>query len=146
MTVAARLKESEMSGAEAVDESVSAKVKKGFYILLGTLALALGAVGLFIPVLPTTPLVILAAACYFRGSERLYNWVLDTELFGETIRNYRAGRGLTRGTKIRAVGLMWAVILLSAFLFVENILIRVSLIGIAAAVSAYLMRLPTYDG
>jgi len=135
-----------MSGAEAVDKRVSARVKKGFYILLGTLALFVGFLGLFVPVLPTTPLVILAAACYFRGSERLYNWILDSELFGETIRNYRAGKGLTRGTKIRAIGLMWTVILLSAFLFVENILIRVSMIGIAAAVSAYLMRLPTYDG
>ena len=134
-----------MSGIETVDEGLSTKVKKGFYILLGTLALALGAIGLFIPVLPTTPLVILAAACYFRGSERLYNWILDSSLFGETIRNYRAGRGLTRATKIRAIGLMWAVILMSAFFFVDNILIRVSMIGIAMAVSAYLIRLPTYE-
>jgi len=135
-----------MSGNETASEGLSTKVKKGFYILLGTLALALGAIGLFIPVLPTTPLVILAAACYFRGSERLYNWILESSLFGETIRNYRAGKGLTKNTKIRAVGLMWVVILSSAFFFVDNNLIRVSLIAIATAVSAYILRLPTYEG
>lgn len=134
-----------MSGIETVNEGLSAKLRKGFYIMLGTLALVLGFLGLFIPVLPTTPFVILAAACYFRGSERLYNWILDSKLFGETIRNYRAGRGLKRGTKIRALSLMWAVILLSAFLFIENTLLRVSMIGIAAVVSAFIIRLPTYD-
>ena len=133
-----------MSRIENMNEGLSARVKKGFYILLGTLSLVLGFLGLFLPVLPTTPLVILAAACYFRGSERLYNWILESKLFGETIQNYRAGRGLTRNTKIRALSLMWIVIMLSVLLFVQNNLIQFSMIAIAAGVSAYIIRLPTY--
>lgn len=75
---------------------VTDRMKRGVYILVGTLALALGALGFFLPVLPTTPFVILAAACYYRGSERLHAWLLESRWFGEMIRNYQAGRGITR--------------------------------------------------
>jgi len=57
------------------------KLRKGFYIMLGTLALVLGFLSLFIPVLPTTLLALLVMACYFQGSEGLYNWILDSKLF-----------------------------------------------------------------
>ena len=66
-------------------------MKRAVYIIIGTIALALGAFGLFLPVLPTSPFVILVAACYYRGSERLYTWLLGSRWFGEVIRNYQAG-------------------------------------------------------
>ena len=106
-------------------------------------SLVLGALGLFLPVLPTTPFMILAAACYLRSSKRMHAWILQSNLFGETIENYEAGRGLNRDTKIRALVLMWATITISAFFFVDQLIFRGAMFLVAAGVTIYLLRLPT---
>lgn len=118
-------------------------VKRVIYLVIGTLALFLGALGIFLPVLPTTPFVILAAACYLRSSKRMHAWILRSELFGETIENFQAGRGLKRATKIRALVLMWATISISAFFFVDQLIFRGAMFIVAAGVTVYLLRLPT---
>jgi uncharacterized membrane protein YbaN (DUF454 family) len=119
------------------------RAKQAVYLIIGTLALVLGAIGLFLPVLPTTPFVILAAACYLRSSKRMHAWILQSRLFGETIENFQAGRGLKRDTKIRALGLMWATISISAFFFVDQLIFRGAMFLVAAGVTVYLLRLPT---
>ena len=119
------------------------KVKRAIYLIIGTAALVLGAIGVFLPVLPTTPFVILAAACYLRSSKRMHAWILQSELFGETIENYQAGRGLKRDTKIRALVLMWATISISAFLFVDQLIFRGTMFLVATGVTIYILRLPT---
>ncbi|MBA7476252.1 DUF454 family protein [archaeon] len=119
------------------------RAKQAVYLIIGTLALVLGAIGLFLPVLPTTPFVILAAACYLRSSKRMHAWILQSSLFGETIENYQAGRGLKRATKIRALVLMWATISISAFFFVDQLIFRGAMFLVAAGVTVYLLRLPT---
>ena len=119
------------------------KVKRAIYLIIGTAALVLGAIGVFLPVLPTTPFVILAAACYLRSSKRMHAWILQSELFGETIENYQAGRGLKRDTKIRALVLMWATISISAFLFVDQLIFRGTMFLVASGVTIYILRLPT---
>ncbi len=118
-------------------------VKRVIYLVIGTLALFLGALGIFLPVLPTTPFVILAAACYLRSSKRMHAWILQSRLFGETIENFQAGRGLKRATKIRALVLMWATISISAFFFVDQLIFRGAMFLVAAGVTVYLLRLPT---
>jgi uncharacterized membrane protein YbaN (DUF454 family) len=128
---------------ESQEMPVTDSMKRGVYIIIGSLALALGALGLFLPLLPTTPFVILAAACYYRGSERLHAWILESRWFGEMIRNYQAGRGVTLGTKIKAVGLMWLTITVSATFYVDSLLARVLMYGVAIGVTIYLVRLPT---
>jgi uncharacterized membrane protein YbaN (DUF454 family) len=119
------------------------RVKQVIYLVIGTVALVLGALGLFLPVLPTTPFVILAAACYLRSSNRMHAWILQSRLFGETIENYQAGRGLKRDTKIRALVLMWATISISAFFFVDQLIFRGAMFLVAAGVTIYILRLPT---
>jgi len=118
-------------------------MKRVIYLVIGTLALFLGALGIFLPVLPTTPFVILAAACYLRSSKRMHAWILQSRLFGETIENYQAGRGLKRDTKIRALVLMWATISISAFFFVDQLIFRGAMFLVATGVTVYLLRLPT---
>ncbi|MCW3990435.1 MAG: YbaN family protein [Candidatus Bathyarchaeota archaeon] len=134
-----------MSGTDAVDGGFSFRMKKGFFVVMGTIALALGFLGLFLPVIPTTPLVLLAAACYMRGSERLHGRLLESKWFGETIRTYQAGQGLRKATKIRAISLMWIVITISAIFYVDSLPVRVVMFGTAILVTRYLLRLPTYD-
>ena len=134
-----------MGGEERDDSRVSGKMMSGIYIVVGTIALVIGAIGLFLPVIPTTPLVILAAACYYRGSERLHNWILSSRWIGDTVKNYQEGRGLTRDTKVRAISMMWAMTLISAWFFVSNPVVRVAIICVVMGVTVYLVRLPTLE-
>jgi uncharacterized membrane protein YbaN (DUF454 family) len=79
-----------------------------------------------------------------RGSKRLHEWLLESKWFGETIRTYQSGQGLSKPTKIRAIGLMWIVITISAVFYVESLPVRVVIFGTAILVTRYLLGLPTY--
>src|SRR3990170_1059368 len=86
-------------------------VKKALLFAAGTVSLVLGAIGAFIPgLVPTVPLVLLAAACYCRSSERMYKWLINNRLFGEYIKNYREGKGIPLKTKAFAITVLWATI------------------------------------
>ncbi len=124
---------------------ISEKVKRILYISIGTLLLVIGSIGVVIPVLPTTPFLLLAAACYIRGSERLYHWMLNNRIFGEFIRNYREGRGITLRNKLSAIVLLWLTISVSALFMIEIPIVKAILFLIAIAVSAHILLLPTYE-
>lgn len=79
-------------------------------IAAGTLALALGIIGIFVPLLPTTPFLLLAAALYVRTSPRLYDWLLHQKHLGPYIRNFREYRAIPLRAKIVSVGLVWLTI------------------------------------
>ena len=120
------------------------KVVRALLIVAGTVSLALGAIGIFLPILPTTPFLLLAAACYLRSSERMHKWLLSNRWFGEYIRNYQEGKGIPLKTKIVAMTVLWAAILYSAFFVLDEILIaQIALLAIALGVSVHLIRLPT---
>ncbi len=120
------------------------RIARALLIVAGTVSLGLGAVGIFLPVLPTTPFLLLSAACYLRSSERMHKWLLNNRWFGEYIKNYQAGRGIPMKTKLVAIAVMWTAILYSTFFVVDEILIaQVALLLIAAGVSVHLIRLPT---
>jgi uncharacterized membrane protein YbaN (DUF454 family) len=99
---------------------------------------------LFIPVLPTTPFLLLAAACYLRGSERLYHWMINNSVFGEFIRNYMEGRGIKIRQKIFTITFLWLMIIFSIFYVVDNFLLTILLFLIAIAVSAHIIMIPTH--
>ncbi len=128
---------------EAKKNKVTESFKKGIYFIVGAISLALGIVGVFLPVLPTTPFILLSAWCFFRSSSRIYQWVISNERFGPTIENFQEGNGITVKTKIRAVVMMWLAITVSVYFFVRNIYIIAFLYLIAVGVSIYLYRLPT---
>jgi len=122
--------------------------KKSVRILLlivGSISLFLGAIGIFLPILPTTPFLLLSTACYLRSSERMYNWLLNNRWFGEYIKNYQAGRGIPMKTKIFAITMLWATILFSViFMLTEILIMQIILLIIAVGVSIHLIRLPTF--
>ena len=80
------------------------------FIILGSLALGLGILGIFIPLLPTTPLLLLAAALYFKSSPQLYEWLLNHPRLGEYIRNFREYRAIPLRAKVVSVSLVWITI------------------------------------
>jgi len=110
---------------------------------LGIVSLILGIVGIILPVLPTTPFLLLSAFCFGKSSERLHSWLLNHRWFGETIRNYQDGLGLRRIVKIRAIALVWISISASATFGADIIYVRILLFIIAISVSIYLLKLPT---
>ncbi|UCG70812.1 MAG: YbaN family protein [Thermoplasmata archaeon] len=116
---------------------------RALWTAAGTFFLALGIIGIVIPLLPTTPFLLLAAACYLRGSERMHKWLLNHRWFGEYIRNYQEGRGIPLKAKITAISFLWIAICFSAFFFVDNIWIRIILIAIAVGVSIHIISLKT---
>ncbi|MFC2154116.1 YbaN family protein [Candidatus Altiarchaeota archaeon] len=111
-------------------------------IIAGTIFVFLGLMGIFLPILPTTPFLLLAAACYVRSSERLYTWLLTNRLFGEYIRNYREGKGIPLKTKVFSITLLWTTILYSAIFIIQQIMIQMLLILIAIGVSLHILYLP----
>ncbi len=120
------------------------RITKALLIVAGTISLALGAIGIVLPILPTTPFLLLSAACYCRSSDRLYHWLLNNKWFGEYIKNYREGRGIPLKTKILAVTVLWITIFYSAFFVIRILEVQLILIVVAVAVSTHILRLPTF--
>jgi uncharacterized membrane protein YbaN (DUF454 family) len=116
------------------------KFVRTLYVIAGTICLVLGIIGIILPVLPTTPFLLLSAACYARGSERFYNWLLNNRILGPYIRNYREGKGMPIKTKIFTITTLWITILISIFFFAHKILwLTILLIVIASAVSTHII-------
>src|SRR4030067_976950 len=118
-------------------------LKKALFITAGTISLGLGTVGLFLPILPTTPFLLLSAACYYKGSERMHGWLLNSKLFGSYIRNYKEGKGISQMGKILSFFLLWITISYSAFFIVNNSIVQIVLFTIAIAVTVHIIALPT---
>ena len=85
------------------------------WITLGSPFVAIGTIGIFVPGLPTTVFMILAAACYVRSSEKLYNWLIRNKTFGKYIKDYREGKGMPMRAKIIAQSMMTIFIFLAVF-------------------------------
>lgn len=113
-------------------------MKKYLLIFTGTLFIGLGIIGIFIPLLPTTPFILLAAACYAKSSEKFYNKLINSKLLGKHLKNYREGKGIPIKIKVYAIFLLWAAILTSLFLFTKLLLVKILLIVIAIAVTIHI--------
>lgn len=111
--------------------------KRWLLIGAGTLSAGLGIIGVLVPILPTTPFLLLAAACYMRSSERFYQWLIDNRIFGTYVRNYIEGRGMPIKIKIFTVLLLWLTIGLTVALGVENVVVRIILLCVAIGVTAH---------
>jgi len=112
-------------------------------LVAGTIFVAIGVLGMFLPLLPTTVFLLLAAYCYARSSARFYHWLHHNRFFGKYLRNYRQGRGLTISSKVTTLIVLWAAILYSAFFAVNQIYVRILLFIIAAGVSWHILTVKT---
>ena len=120
-------------------------VLKVILVASGTFFLVLGIIGIFIPLLPTTPFLLLAAACYARGSKKFYSWLVHNKWLGEYIKNYQEGRGIPLTVKILSITLLWMTISFSTIIIVSNILIRIILILIAIGVTIHIVSIKTLE-
>ena len=120
------------------------KLVRALFFVAGTVSLAIGTIGIVLPILPTTPLLLLALACYCRSSKRMTKWVLTNKYFGSYIRRYKEGKGIPIKTKIIAIATLWITISYSAFFIVNIWIVQLILFVIAIAVSIHIIRLPKY--
>lgn len=106
---------------------------------------AIGVAGIFVPVLPATPFMLLAAACFARASRRFYNLLMNSETFGPTVREWRAHRSIARRTKYWAIGLMAVSLAISIIFFVPYPAAKVALALFGVVLAIWLYRIPSRD-
>ena len=114
------------------------------YVLLviGWLRVTLGIIGIFLPVLPTTPFLLLAAACFVRSSRRFYDWLVTHPRLGPWFRDYLEGNGIPLKGKVYAIATMWLSIGISCWL-VPMFWARIGMLTSATLVSVYILRMKT---
>lgn len=116
---------------------------KLIYLLIGSLSLVLGIIGIFVPVLPTTPFLLLAAALFFRSSSSAYDWLLSHRYLGAYIRSFREDRAIPLRTKVIALSLLWLTAFhCIAFVF-DSWWLRGLMLAVAIGVTVYLVSFKT---
>lgn len=117
-------------------------MKKILYICGGTVSLTLGLVGIFIPVLPTTPFLLLASFCYLRSSKRMYEWLMHHKIFGAYLYSYLKYKAIPKKTKLRALLFLWSTLIVS-MVIVSSTHISIFLVAVGIGVTIHLMTLKT---
>ena len=112
-------------------------LKNRLLIILGFVFLVIGAIGVFFPIWPTTPFVLLAAGC-FTSSKRLSNWLKKSKFFGEYITNYRERNGLSTRTVMKSLGFLWTMLIFSA-ICVHTLWLTILLFCIGIAVTTHIL-------
>ena len=119
--------------------------RKGILLFAGILSVGLAIVGIVLPLLPTTPFLLLAAACFARSSDRLYRWLITHKQFGPYIENYRTHRAIPRRAKIVTLLLLWITMSYTTIAIVHILAVRVLLVLIGTIVTIHILRLRTFS-
>lgn len=119
------------------------KYVRALLVVAGFAFVALGVIGIFVPVMPTTIFLILAASCFIRSSDRFYQWLIRNKIFGKMILNYREKRGISRKSKLISILFLWLTISISIY-FVNLLWVRILLLLIAGGVTWHILAIRTY--
>ena len=119
-------------------------IKKAILIFTGTVCVGLGVLGMFLPLLPTTVFLLMAAYCYSRSSQRFHNWLLTNRLCGKYISNYRSKRGITARQKVSTLVTLWASIGFSTWLLGGRLWVTLILAAVAIGVTVHILWIKTY--
>ena len=119
-------------------------VRRAFLIVAGLLSVVVGAIGIIVPLLPTTPFLLLAAVCFVRSSDRLYRWLTTNRVFGSYLRNYQEHRAMPAGMKWCAISVLWLTIGLS-IVAIDHLPVRVLLVVVAIGVTILISRIRTLE-
>ncbi|MCF8232987.1 MAG: YbaN family protein [Bacteroidales bacterium] len=121
---------------------------KFLFIVLGTVSLSVGVLGIFIPGLPTTVFLLITAFLYARSSEKLYNKLLNNKYVGPYITNFRKYKGMTLKSKIYSISMMWTMIFLSTYFLIPDKLTSWIVIGlgvVGTVVMGFVLRTVTME-
>ncbi len=109
----------------------------------GWISIVCGVIGIFLPIMPTVPFLLLAAACFAKSSERFHNWLMEHNHLGPLLHDYLKGAGIPFRAKLMALSMIWVSFPVSALLFAKALWLKILLVVVAVAVSGYLLLLPT---
>jgi len=123
----------------SVMNKIHKTILKWLLLIVGSIFVGLGIIGIFVPILPTTPFLLLAAACFLRSSNKMYHWLLTNRLFGKYFKSYIEGNGISINVKIITISFLWITIIYSAIFFIDGIIIRLILLLIAISVTSHIM-------
>ncbi|MBC8314767.1 MAG: YbaN family protein [Bacteroidales bacterium] len=112
-------------------------------LVSGWFFIGLALAGAIIPLVPTTPFLLIAAACFYRSSSRFYQWLMNNKLFGQYIRDYKEKKGVPLNVKLVTLIFLWSSILVSAFILVPILWLQILLIAIAVAVTIHIALIKT---
>lgn len=113
-------------------------------IAAGSISLGLGVLGIFLPVLPTTPFLLLASFCFMRSSPRIHSWLINHRVLGEYLYFYTKHKAIRKRTRIIALASLWSTLLLSG-LVIDKLHVRLIMLAFGLGVSVHLMKLRTVD-
>jgi uncharacterized protein len=112
-------------------------------LIIGILSFTLGVIGIFLPVLPTTPFILLAAACFARSSERFHQWILNHKYFGATVKNWEEHKTITKRGKIISITFLNLSIAFSLYILSPNNYLMIFLLITDILVTLYLLSIPS---
>jgi hypothetical protein len=116
-------------------------MKRRFLFSLGTILLIIGAIGIFVPVLPTTPLVLASFICFTRSSKRAEKWILKNRYFRSYIENYKANKGVPADVKIKSIIFLWITLIVSMVIFFKLYLVLLlAVVGVGVTTHIYLLK------
>ena len=111
----------------------------------GFLSMVVGIIGIVIPGLPTTPLMILAAACFAKSSQKFYDWIINNRLFGEHVKNYREGKGIPKKSKPVILSTLWFFVLFAVLIAIPDSapsISKISTLILAVIGTIFILRIP----
>ena len=108
-------------------------------LIAGTISLILGIIGIFVPLLPTTPFLLLTAFLYFKSSPKAYKWLIEQKHLGPYIVNYREKKIIPLRAKVFSLVLMWTFVLYGVVFIIESTWVRVVLLLIIVGVSIHIL-------
>ena len=118
-----------------------------FWFTLGFISMVLGLIGIPVPGLPTTPFMILAAACFAKSSQRFYDWIINNRLFGSHVKNYREGNGIPKRSKPTILATMWVFVLFAVLIAIpDDVRIsKVATVFLAIIGTIFILRIPNVE-
>ncbi|WP_058306840.1 YbaN family protein [Gracilibacillus massiliensis] len=115
--------------------------KRILWMIAGSLSLIIGLIGIVVPLLPTTPLVILAAFCFGKSSKALHHWLVTNKYFGRYLMDYQSGKGVPIRIKIFAVMIVWTSVLFTLTV-IPLLYVKIFMIGVAIFVTIFIFTSP----
>tara|TARA_B100001996_G_C18609739_1_gene573183 strand:- start:774 stop:1244 length:471 start_codon:yes stop_codon:yes gene_type:complete len=115
------------------------------WFMLGFIVMVIGLIGIVVPGLPTTPLMILAAACYAKSSQKFYDWIINNKLFGHHVKNYREGNGIPKKSKPIILGTLWVFVLFAVLIAIPDSappISKISVLVLAFIGTIFILRIP----
>lgn len=120
-------------------------MKRIVLITIGHISLALGIAGIFLPLLPTTPFLLLTSICFYHGSPRLYNWIMNHKILGTYIKYFLEDKAIPLRAKVLAILLMWTPITYYIFFTKIKIVVKCVMALVATVISIYLLSMRTLE-